>query len=114
MIPKLLIRCGKCHHWFLRLGALPVCGICDRGAAPLPPAVRTPVISIPAGSTLEQIERTVILRTLEATGGCKTAAAQALGLSRRSIYNKLTAYAATDEMARVWLLADAEAEAGTP
>ena len=40
----------------------------------------------------EAVEREVILRTLEAHAGNKTAAAEALGISRRSIYNKLAAY----------------------
>jgi hypothetical protein len=43
---------------------------------------------------MEAIEREVILRTLAAKRGNKTAAAEALGISRRSIYNKLAEYEA--------------------
>ena len=41
---------------------------------------------------LADCERDVILRTLEAHQGNKTATAEALGISRRSIYNKLAEY----------------------
>lgn len=52
------------------------------------------VLSISIGSTMGDIEKQVILRTLEANGGNKTAAAEVLGMSRRSIYNKLAEYQA--------------------
>ena len=38
------------------------------------------------------IEKEVILRTLAAHKGNKTATAEVLGISRRSIYNKLAEY----------------------
>jgi DNA-binding NtrC family response regulator len=53
---------------------------------------RQEVIKIPIGTTMDQIEREVILKTLEANGGNKTATAEVLGISRRSIYNKLALY----------------------
>jgi DNA-binding NtrC family response regulator len=43
---------------------------------------------------MDSIEREVILRTLEANKGNKTATAEVLGISRRSIYNKLAEYEA--------------------
>ena len=49
-------------------------------------------LKIQIGATMAEIERDVILKTLEAHQGNKTAAAEALGISRRSIYNKLTDY----------------------
>jgi DNA-binding NtrC family response regulator len=52
------------------------------------------VLQIPIGSTMDSIEREVILRTLEANKGNKTATAEVLGISRRSIYNKLAEYEA--------------------
>jgi two-component system response regulator HydG len=52
------------------------------------------VLQLPIGSTMEAIEREVILRTLEANRGNKTATAEVLGISRRSIYNKLAEYEA--------------------
>jgi DNA-binding NtrC family response regulator len=53
---------------------------------------RQDVIKITIGTTMDQVEREVILRTLEANQGNKTATAEVLGISRRSIYNKLAAY----------------------
>jgi len=41
---------------------------------------------------MDAVEREVILRTLEANKGNKTATAEVLGISRRSIYNKLAEY----------------------
>jgi two-component system response regulator AtoC len=49
-------------------------------------------IKIPIGTAMDQVEREVILRTLEANDGNKTATAEVLGISRRSIYNKLALY----------------------
>ncbi len=54
----------------------------------------TEVLQIPIGTTMDAIEREVILRTLEANKGNKTATAEVLGISRRSIYNKLAEYEA--------------------
>jgi DNA-binding NtrC family response regulator len=53
---------------------------------------REEIIKISIGTTMAEIERDVILRTLEAHRGNKTATAEALGISRRSIYNKLSEY----------------------
>jgi transcriptional regulator with PAS, ATPase and Fis domain len=53
---------------------------------------RPELIRIPVGTPMELVEREVILRTLEANEGNKTATAEALGISRRSIYNKLAEY----------------------
>jgi len=44
------------------------------------------------GETLEQVEREVLLQALEVHGGNKTAAARALGISARTILNKLRKY----------------------
>jgi DNA-binding NtrC family response regulator len=54
----------------------------------------TEVLQITIGTTMDAIEREVILRTLEANKGNKTATAEVLGISRRSIYNKLAEYEA--------------------
>jgi DNA-binding NtrC family response regulator len=55
-----------------------------------PPRAET--LKIPIGTPMTAIEKEVILRTLEANRGNKTATAGVLGISRRSIYNKLAAY----------------------
>jgi len=60
----------------------------------LPPAItgqEAPVheVRVPLGTTMKEIEREVIERTLAQTGGDKTAAAALLGIGRRTIYRYL-------------------------
>ena len=50
-------------------------------------------LKIRVGSSLDEIEREVISRTIEFTGGNKTRAAQVLGVSAKTLYNKLDRYA---------------------
>lgn len=50
------------------------------------------VISIPLGWSLAQAEKEIIWRTLEANQKNKKGTAEALGISRRSLYNKLANY----------------------
>jgi two-component system response regulator HydG len=57
----------------------------DPAAAPAPGAA----IVIPLGTPMEEVERTVIRRTLEQTRGDKNLAAQILGIAARTIYRKL-------------------------
>lgn len=52
--------------------------------------------NIPTGQTLAEIERVVILRTLREVGGNKTAAAQRLGVTTRTLLNKLKRYRTYD------------------
>ncbi len=54
-----------------------------------PPAGSSPVIVIPLGTPMEEVERAVIRRTLEQTRGDKNLAAQILGIAARTIYRKL-------------------------
>ncbi|MHB8383518.1 MAG: sigma-54-dependent transcriptional regulator [Candidatus Binataceae bacterium] len=44
------------------------------------------------GSSLDEVEREIISRTIEFTGGNKTRAAQVLGVSAKTLYNKLDRY----------------------
>ncbi|MEP7026982.1 MAG: sigma-54 dependent transcriptional regulator [Candidatus Eisenbacteria bacterium] len=53
----------------------------------------TPPSTMAAGS-LEESERTLILKTLEQAGGNKKTAAQVLGISLKTLYNRLHVYAA--------------------
>jgi DNA-binding NtrC family response regulator len=61
----------------------------------LPPEVRSPTprdgVTIP-GTTLEEIERYAITKTLEATGGSTSEAAEVLGISARKIQYKMHEY----------------------
>jgi two-component system, NtrC family, response regulator AtoC len=52
--------------------------------------------SVPTGQTLAEIERHVILQTLREVGGNKTAAAQRLGVTARTLLNKLKRYRELD------------------
>jgi transcriptional regulator with PAS, ATPase and Fis domain len=48
--------------------------------------------SIPIGMTLQEMEKELILKTLERTGGNRTQTAQILGISLRSLHYKLRSY----------------------
>jgi DNA-binding NtrC family response regulator len=63
--------------------------------ADLPPELRrerpgTPVLEVSiGGSSLSDVEREMIYRTIEFAGGNKTKAAEMLGISLRTLYNRL-------------------------
>lgn len=62
-------------------------------AAALPQAAAAPLqgpeLRFPLGTSLEEMEREAIRRTLEFTGGDKVRAAEILGINQRTIYRKL-------------------------
>lgn len=47
------------------------------------------MVSLPVGSTMEDMEREMMVRTLEYTAGNRRRAAEMLGISRRTLYNKI-------------------------
>ncbi len=49
-------------------------------------------LQFPPGITLAQVERALILKTLEDTGGNRSRAAEILGINRRTLQNKLKEY----------------------
>ena len=51
-----------------------------------------PATAIPAGLTMEEIERRAILQAIEATGGNRTKAAEMLGIGLRTLQRKLKEY----------------------
>ena len=51
-----------------------------------------PAFTIPLGASAADVERELIRRTLEMTGGNKTKAAKILGLSLKTIHNKTKKY----------------------
>lgn len=51
-------------------------------------------VTFPVGTPLEEIERQMILRTLDKTGNNKTRAAELLNISLKTLHNKLNAYRA--------------------
>src|SRR5207244_12315099 len=52
------------------------------------------VIRLPVGTRLADVEREVILKTLAAVDRNKTRAAELLGISVKTLYNKLNQYGA--------------------
>ncbi len=74
---------------FPRVGSLPV-------PRPEPPAVVTDGVVLPVGTTLARAERELIERTLRQTGNNKTRAAAILGVSPKTLFNKLREYGAAD------------------
>ena len=50
------------------------------------------MVPVRVGTTMEEAERMLIVQTLEATGQNKTRAAEILGLSLKTLYNKLKEY----------------------
>ena len=66
----------------------------------LPPSVTEPKrmpgaadgVELPVGTTVEQAEKNLILKTLDATGRNKTRAADILGISLKTLHNKLKKY----------------------
>ena len=62
------------------------------GRLPLPLCKDESTLSFPHGATLENVERALIRQTLSATNGNKTSAAQLLGISLKTLHNKLTEY----------------------
>ncbi len=62
---------------------------------PAPAPATQAAIQLPIGTTMKEAEREVIARTLDANRWNKNRTAQILGISRRSLYNKLERYAIT-------------------
>ena len=49
-------------------------------------------LSVEGDASLEEIEKTAILKTLEAAGGNKSEAARRLGITRKTLHKKLKTY----------------------
>jgi DNA-binding NtrC family response regulator len=64
------------------------------GKTPVPAAAaaNTGEIGVHVGTTVDEAERLLILHTLEATGQNKTRAAEILGVSLKTLHNKLKEY----------------------
>jgi DNA-binding NtrC family response regulator len=64
---------------------------------PLTQALDPSMVPVRVGSTVDEAERLLILRTLEATAQNKTRAAEILGVSLKTLHNKLKEYGRTRE-----------------
>jgi DNA-binding NtrC family response regulator len=73
-------------------------GVDRRGADTAPGAgPHTASVTLPIGSSMAQVERAMILATLEHYQNHRERAAAALGISLKTLYNRLKDYAAQDE-----------------
>ena len=54
--------------------------------------LKEPSLNLSAGRSLKEVEKEMILRTLDETGGNRTHAADILGISRRTLQLKLKEY----------------------
>jgi DNA-binding NtrC family response regulator len=61
------------------------------------PGAERAAISLPLGVPLDEVEREYLLASLERLGGNKARTAAALGISEKTLYNKLHCYAAEEE-----------------
>ena len=65
---------------------------------PVPPRANdASVVPVRVGTTVDEAERMLILRTLESTGQNKTRAAEVLGVSLKTLHNKLKEYSHSRE-----------------
>ncbi len=69
------------------------------GPATLSPGA-APVLHVPIGSSIEDVERQLILGTLERLGGDKSQAANVLGISLKTLYARLKVYQASGHASR--------------
>ena len=65
------------------------------GTAPAAPLALDDHIVVPLGTSLAESERSLICATLERCGGNKTRAAEVLGVSLKTLYNRLHEYGTT-------------------
>jgi DNA-binding NtrC family response regulator len=55
-------------------------------------------LSLPVGTPIEEVERQMIMRTLQKTENNKTRAAELLGISLKTLHNKLRLYRERGQM----------------
>jgi len=63
-----------------------------KGQSQTAPVFDASVVAVRVGTTVDEAERLLILRTLESTGQNKTRAAEILGVSLKTLHNKLKEY----------------------
>ncbi len=67
------------------------------GSRPLPPINEPDVVRLPVGTTVGEAEKALIQLTLQHTKNNKTRAAEILGISLKTLFNKLKEYGAAAE-----------------
>ena len=68
-----------------------------RAQSPVPQADDASIVPVRVGTTVDEAERMLIVRTLESTGQNKTRAAEILGVSLKTLHNKLKEYSHTQQ-----------------
>ena len=63
----------------------------------MPQAYDEGAVVVPVGTTVDEAERMLILRTLDAAGQNKTRAAEILGVSLKTLHNKIMEYSQARE-----------------
>jgi DNA-binding NtrC family response regulator len=95
------------HHWPGNVRELENCieralivgdgpNITKRDLVPPAPVVRGDVTTLDAGTSVREMEKILVLKTLESVGWNRTMAAQKLGISTRTLRNKIKIYRAED------------------
>jgi DNA-binding NtrC family response regulator len=82
------------HHLPASFGQVPAGASAPGAAAAAAPATGE-FVQIPVGTTVEQAEKSLILMTLAHTKNNKTRAAEILGISLKTLFNKLKEYGST-------------------
>jgi DNA-binding NtrC family response regulator len=67
-------------------------------------------VTIPFGTSLAQADRQLILATLDQCGGVKTRAAEILGISLKTLYNRLVEYGEDASKAAVGEVSESDSE----
>ena len=62
----------------------------------------TPCVTVPVGTGLAVVERLLIEATLHQLGGNKTRTAETLGISLKTLYNRLNDYSVRDAIDAVY------------
>jgi DNA-binding NtrC family response regulator len=100
-LERAVIVCGDQRIGLEHLSELPARVGPDTASAPPPgapdhglPAASGAALAVPIGTSLDEAEKQLILRTLASQDNNKTRAAQVLGISLKTLHNKLKAYGA--------------------
>jgi DNA-binding NtrC family response regulator len=72
-----------------RASGIPSNGHGEAELAAAPPVAHADVVALPLGATMDEAEREMIRRTLSHTNGNKTRAAKILGISLKTMHNKV-------------------------
>ena len=62
----------------------------------------TPCVTVPVGTSLAGLERLLIEATLHQLGGNKTRTAETVGISLKTLYNRLNDYSVRDAIDAVY------------